>query len=87
MEVHQAITNHSKKQNAIVKEFFKLEAQREAAIDAAVALCMNGQDFSVDAINAATAQINQLAKQGIAPTRKFVTKEMVAEYTARLQQK
>ncbi|MFD3446048.1 YpbS family protein [Microbacteriaceae bacterium 4G12] len=87
MEVHKAITAHSKKQNAIVNEFLTLEAQREAAIEAAVSLCSKGQPFSTVAINEATAKINELAKQGIAPVRKHVTEEMVQDYVARLQQK
>ncbi len=87
MEVHQAISAHSKKQNEVVRTFIQLETQREAAIDAAVALCMNNQPFSVDSINAVTKQINELAKNGIAPTRKFVTEEMVREYVERLKNK
>jgi predicted transcriptional regulator len=87
MEVHKAITAHSKKQNAVVTQFLKLEAQREAAIEAAVALCQNGHPFSVDAINAVTREINELAKNGIAPTRKYVTPEMVQEYVDRLNSK
>lgn len=87
MEVHAAITAHSRKQNEVVKAFLQLEAQREAAIEAAVSLASNGKSFSVDVINMVTKQINELAKNGIAPQRKIVTEEMVMEYVGRLQEK
>ncbi len=45
MEVHKAITAHSRKQNEIVKIFLQLDAQREAAIEAAIALASNGKTF------------------------------------------
>ncbi|PFE06284.1 DUF2533 domain-containing protein [Bacillus cereus] len=87
MEVHKAITAHSRKQNEIVTTFLQLEAQREAAIEAAVALASNGKHFSVDSINMVTKQINNLAKRGVAPQRKIVTEDMVMEYVGRLQEK
>ncbi|ABS21630.1 YpbS family protein [Bacillus cytotoxicus] len=87
MEVHTAITAHSRKQNEIVKTFLQLEAQREAAIDAVVALASSGKQFSVDAINRITKQMNELAKRGIVPQRKIVTANMVMEYVKRLPEK
>ncbi|WP_242217499.1 YpbS family protein [Bacillus cereus group sp. BfR-BA-01380] len=87
MEVHEAITAHSRKQNEVVKAFLQLEAQREAAIEAAVSLASNGKPFSVDVINMVTKQINDLAKNGIAQQRKIVTEEMVMEYVGRLKEK
>lgn len=85
-EVHKAITAHSQKQHEIVTTFLRLEAQREAAIEAAVALCTNGKPFSTEGINGVTQQINELAgKYGIVPTRKYVTPEMVEEYVNRLK--
>ncbi|UOY93414.1 YpbS family protein [Ectobacillus sp. JY-23] len=84
MEVHKAITAHSKKQQAAVSEFLQLEARREAAIETAVMLCRNNQPFSVDAINAVTKEINMFAKDGVVPERKYVTLEMVKEYVERL---
>ncbi|PFJ12111.1 hypothetical protein COD67_19930 [Bacillus cereus] len=87
MEVHKAITAHSRKQNEIVKTFLQLDAQREAAIEAAVLLASNGKEFSVDVINVVTKQINDLAKRGVAPQRKLVTEDMVMEYVGRLQEK
>lgn len=87
MEVHKEITAHSRKQNKIVTTFLQLEAQREAAIEAAVSLALRGQKFSVDAINMVTKQMNDLAKQGVAPQRKIVTEDMVMEYVNRLQEK
>ena len=61
MEVHKAITAHSR-QNESVKACLQLDAQREAAIEAAVSLASNGKEFSVDVINVVTKQINALAK-------------------------
>ncbi|QWU44431.1 MULTISPECIES: DUF2533 family protein [Bacillus] len=87
MEVHKAITAHSRKQNEIVKIFLQLDAQREAAIEAAIALASNGKHFSVDAINMVTQQINDLAKRGVAPQRKLVTTDMVMEYVGRVNEK
>ncbi|EJS67238.1 DUF2533 domain-containing protein [Bacillus cereus] len=87
MEVHKAITAHSRKQNGIVKTFLQLDAQREAAIEAAISLASNGKEFSVDVINLVTNQINDLAKQGVAPQRKLVTEDMVMEYVSRVHEK
>ncbi|WP_416826681.1 YpbS family protein [Ectobacillus polymachus] len=87
MEVHEAIASHSQKQHHIVATFFKLDQDREKAIETAVKLCQKESPFSVDPINEITKKINDLAKQGIVPTRKFVTKEMVQEYTTRLKNK
>ncbi|MBE7103155.1 DUF2533 family protein [Bacillus cereus] len=87
MEVHKAITAHSRKQHEIVKIFLQLDAQREAAIEAAIALASNGKHFSVDAINMVTKQINDLAKRGVAPQRKLVTTDMVMEYVGRVHEK
>ena len=60
MEVHKAITAHSRKQNESVKACLQLDAQREAAIEGHFA--SNGKEFSVDVINVVTKQINDLAK-------------------------
>ncbi|MBO9128189.1 YpbS family protein [Bacillus sp. 165] len=87
MEVHKAISAHSKKQHAAVQEFLRLEAEREAAIDSAVMLCLQHQPFSVDSINMTTKQINALSKYGITAERKYVTEEMVREYASRLANK
>ncbi|WP_078546226.1 DUF2533 family protein [Litchfieldia alkalitelluris] len=81
--VHEAISKHSQKQHEIVKTFLGLEQQRESFIAEAVALAKENKDFSVEGINRVTAEINRLAKNGIAPTRKLVTKEMVIEYAHR----
>ncbi|MGG3737887.1 YpbS family protein [Aeribacillus pallidus] len=84
-EVHFAITKHSQRQHEQIKKFLSLNAKREEYIEEAVQLCQNGQPFSVDKINAVTDEINELAKQGIIPTRKRVTEEMVREYVERLK--
>jgi hypothetical protein len=80
MSVHKAITEHSTKQNAIAKEFIVLDQQREHYIDEAVNLCLKGEVFSTDKINEVTKRINDEAKLGIVPERKYVTVEMVKEY-------
>jgi hypothetical protein len=81
--VHEAISKHSKKQHEIVKQFLQLEQMREYYIEEAVTLCKQHKPFSVDNINAVTRRINELAKKGIAPTRKLVTEDMVREYVKR----
>lgn len=81
--VHEAISKHSKKQHEIVKRFLQLEQMREFYIAEAVTLCKEEKPFSVDNINAVTSKINELAKQGIAPTRKLVTEDMVREFVER----
>ncbi|WP_421384829.1 YpbS family protein [Bacillus salacetis] len=85
MSVHKAITEHSKKQNAIAKEFLKLEQQREYYIEEAVNLCMKGDPFTTEKINHVTKRINDEAKLGIVPERKYVTVEMVKEYCSSLK--
>lgn len=82
-EVHKEITKHSNRQHQLVKSFIALERKREEYIDEAVQLCLQNKPFSVNKINAVTEEINQLAKKGIVPTRKWVTIEMVKEYVQR----
>ncbi|UQZ46418.1 YpbS family protein [Bacillus sp. PK3-037] len=82
-EVHKAISAHSAKQHEHIKTFMQLEHLREMAIEAAVAKCKNDELFSTDAINEITERMNQLAKKGIVPTRRLVSKEMVKEYVSR----
>ncbi|KIQ94328.1 hypothetical protein LH47_01603 [Anoxybacillus thermarum] len=86
-EVHQAITAHSQKQHALVRAFIELDAKREAYIEEAVSLCQRGEPFSVQNINEVTKQINELAKSGIVPQRKYVTVDMVKEYVQKLNNK
>ncbi|MEC1679732.1 YpbS family protein [Bacillus mojavensis] len=82
-EVHKAISAHSSKQHEHIKTFMQLEHLREMAIEEAVAKCKNDEPFSTDAINEVTEKMNQLAKKGIVPTRRLVSKEMVKEYVSR----
>ncbi|RIW28779.1 DUF2533 family protein [Bacillus salacetis] len=84
MSVHKAITKHSNKQNAIAKEFLKLDQQREYYIEEAVGRCLKGETFSTDKINEITKRINDEARLGIVPERKYVTLDMVKEYCAQL---
>ncbi|WP_223701972.1 YpbS family protein [Sutcliffiella deserti] len=80
MSVHKAISEHSKKQNQIVSTFLNLEQQRETYIEEAILKCKQNQPYTTEKINNVTSRINELAKKGIAPQRKLVTKEMVEEY-------
>ncbi|MFC4322732.1 DUF2533 family protein [Litchfieldia salsa] len=81
--VHEEISKHSKKQHELVKAFLTLENQRESFIAEAVSLAKNDQPFTVEHINMVTKEINNLARNGIAPTRKLVTSEMVIEFAKR----
>jgi len=80
LNVHESITEHSKKQHQHLVEFERLDALREAAIEEAVTKCKNGEPFDVDRINEATSRINAHAKEGISPTRRYVTIEMVKQF-------
>ena len=83
MSVHKAISEHSRKQNQVVMNFLQLEQQRETYIEEAIVLCRQQQPYTTDKINKVTNQINELARKGIAPQRKLVTKEMVEEFVSR----
>lgn len=83
MSVHKAISAHSKKQNQIVSTFLQLEQKRENFIEDAIVLCKQNKPFTTEKINEVTKQINELARHGIAPQRKLVTKEMVQEFVSR----
>ena len=84
MSVHKDITTHVNKQNKRITDFVALDRKRELYIEEAVELCKRGIEFSTDKINAVTNTINELAKQGIVPSRKNVTAEMVREYVKKL---
>jgi hypothetical protein len=78
--VHEAISQHSNKQHNHIQSFLKLEAKREALIEEAIQLCVSSLTFEVEGINQVTKEINRLASEGIVPTRKIVTKQMVQEF-------
>lgn len=80
MSVHKAITEHVNKQNKKINDFLSLDQLREMYIEEAVTLCREGKPFTTEKINMVTNQINDLAKQGIIPTRKLVSIEMVREF-------
>jgi hypothetical protein len=84
MSVHKEITKHVNNANKRINDFIKLDQQREYYIQEAVELCKQGKEFSTDSINKVTNQMNELAKQGIVPSRKIVTPKMVQEYAATL---
>lgn len=65
--VHEAITAHSKKQHQHIKQFVRLEQEREKAIDDVVDKCRRNEAFSTDLINQITVQMNELAKKASFP--------------------
>ncbi|WP_026562144.1 DUF2533 family protein [Bacillus sp. J37] len=81
--VHEAISQHSNNQHQHIQSFLKLEAKREALIEEAIFRCVNSKPFEVEQINHVTSEMNRLASEGIVPTRKQVTKEMVQEFVKR----
>jgi hypothetical protein len=87
MSVHKAISEHSKTQNKRVEDFILLDQERERLIEDAIAKCKENLEYDVAQINKVTLEINELARKGIVPGRKLVTKEMVAEFVERLSQK
>ena len=84
MSVHKAISAHVNKQNKVIVQFLSLDQKRESYIEEAILNCKSGMPFTPNKINEVTSQINELAKQGIIPTRKHVTKEMIEEYVLKL---
>ncbi|MFD2669994.1 YpbS family protein [Marinicrinis sediminis] len=83
MNAHEAISAHSKKQFEHLQQFYKLDQQREMAIEEALSLCKAGQPYTVDEINLITKKINEHAKEGISPVRVYVTPEMVQTYATK----
>ncbi|WP_166244511.1 YpbS family protein [Paenibacillus turpanensis] len=84
MSVHEAISEHSRKQHEHLQRFLELDALREQAIQLAVADCLAGKPFTVEAINETTRRINDHAHHGISPTRVYVTEQMVRDYAEQL---
>lgn len=83
MNVHEAISTHSRKQYTHLEIFKQLDEQREQAIEEAISLCKAGSSFSVNSINQITRQINTHALNGISPIRMEVSEEMVREFVSR----
>ena len=83
MSVHKAISEHVNKQNKKINDFLSLDQLRELYIEEALTLCKAGKPFTTEKINKVTQQINELARQGIVPTRKLVTDEMVREFAGK----
>lgn len=84
MDVREAITAHTRAMHAHLEQFVKLDTMREEAIDQAVSLCKAGQPFSADEINRITALINEHAKHGISPTRRYVDESMIQQYVQKM---
>ncbi|MGL4521102.1 MAG: DUF2533 family protein [Bacilli bacterium] len=82
-EVHEAISKHSTAMHIRIKQYLALNAQREALIDEAVALCEQNKPFTTSSINAVTATMNELATQGNVPPQQTVSEDMVREYVAK----
>lgn len=85
MSVHKAITKHLQKQHETITAFLALDEQREEAIEKAIAQAKVNKPFSTAEINQITEKINNLAKGGITPMRKYVTPEMVVEYINKIK--
>jgi hypothetical protein len=83
MNVHEAITRHSQNQHRHLEIFAQLEARREQAIEATIEKCRSGTPYDVNEINEVTRQINEHAKHGISPSRKYVSTAMVEQYVAK----
>ncbi|NBI27968.1 YpbS family protein [Chengkuizengella marina] len=83
MDTREALTEHTNKLHKHLVQFQELDLLREKAIDEAVQLCKEGKPFSTDKINHWTGKINDHAKQGISPTRVFVSDDMVREFVNR----
>lgn len=85
MSVHQDISEHSRKQHQHLQRFQELDEERERYIEEAILACLEDRPFSVEGINEITRYINEHAKQGISPLRKYVTVEMIREYASKLR--
>lgn len=83
MSVHKAISKHVEEVNSRVEYYKQLDQQREFLIEEAILLCKTGENFSVDKINEVTEAMNELARLGVVPTRKKVSKEMVIDFVNR----
>lgn len=80
MNVHEAISEHSRKQHEHLQIFEQLDHAREMLIQEAVDRCLKGESFSTEQINQVTARIVEHAKHGISPLRQFVNEDMVRDY-------
>lgn len=85
MNVHEAISEHSRKQHEHLKQFEELDHAREMLIQEAVDRCMKGEAFSTEEINRVTAKIIEHAKNGISPLRQFVNEDMIRDYVEQLK--
>lgn len=85
MSVHEAISEHSRKQKEHLSVFMKLDQERERHIESALDACRRGLPFNVAPINAVTSAINELATRGISPTRRYVSVAMIREFAASQQ--
>ena len=79
MSVHHEISKKVNQTVSLVDSYRKLDIQRENQIAKVLEMARNGEDFSVEAINRATEEINQLASKHHLPTRKWVTKQMILD--------
>jgi hypothetical protein len=85
MNVHEAITAHSRKQHEHIEAFLHLDQLREQYIEQALQKCLSKQPFSVNGINQISQQINEHAKKGISPHRKLITEQMIEQYAATIK--
>ncbi|RXJ00007.1 DUF2533 family protein [Anaerobacillus alkaliphilus] len=80
MSVHLQIKEQMTRFIEGEKEYRKLDAKREEAIEAILQAAKEQQDFSLTEVNAITEKMNNLSKSFRFPIRKTVTKEMVLEH-------
>lgn len=85
MNVHEAISQHSRKQHEHLHVFEQLDNLREELIQEAVDQCLKGEAFSTEGINQVTARIIEHAKSGISPLRQFVNEDMIRDYVEQLK--
>lgn len=79
MSVHHEISKKVNQTVSLVDSYRRLDMQRESEIAKVLEQAKNGEDFSVEAINQATEQINQFASKHHLPSRKWVTKQMILD--------
>ncbi len=80
MSVHLEISKKVNQTVSLVESYRRLDKVRESEIEKVVKQAMNGEEFTLEAINQVTAEINQLAAKHHLPSRKMVTKQMIIDF-------
>ncbi|RXT14796.1 DUF2533 family protein [Ammoniphilus sp. CFH 90114] len=79
MSVHHEISKKVNQTVSLVESYKNLDRKREQEISKVLEKAKNGEEYSVEAINKVTEEINQFALKHHLPTRKRVTKQMVLD--------